>query len=352
MGRLVHEAEFIETRSEPTPVDADPSISVVVLTEGPSETFARLIRSLEKVTGIEQAELLVGLYGPDGREATRTLLSRHLPATSSTVETVPDTTAASAAAAVMPHARAELLLFLPDRIEAPVDLFARAQRIMIDPRHRCGRLDHRDRGGIRKRLGRRRLARPDRGRQAGRHRGAERRLPRSPSARPLRAHRRPDRRRPGPAAADARAAGDTCAQPRAQGHAQRARRVLDRPDPPAPAREPRGRGLLRFLVAHSGTRGDTGAVRRARSRRGVQPVPCRRSLVDGLVHALQAGRPADPDRAIDRRLRHDLLESRSRSSSPRSRPRSRSAASTRRTCSTTPPGRRSPSSPTATARPT
>ena len=108
-------------------MSGDRSISVVLATEEPSESFERLLRSLKRVTGIEQAELLVGLFGPDGQAATTRVLTRHLPKTPATVRSFPNMTAATAAAGVAEHAEGELVLFLADGVEdVPEDLLLRA----------------------------------------------------------------------------------------------------------------------------------------------------------------------------------------------------------------------------------
>ena len=111
----------------------EPTVSVIVTTNGPSQTFERLIRSLARADGIEEAELLVALYGPDGIEPTAELLAEHLPTIRAHISSEPDTNSAQATRTATARAVGELLLFLPDDVTVAADLLVRARRTMADP---------------------------------------------------------------------------------------------------------------------------------------------------------------------------------------------------------------------------
>lgn len=111
----------------------DLTLSVVVVTDGPSAGFEQLLRGVRRVEGIQQAELLVGLYGPDGLEPTTELLALHLSSTHARIESAPNTTAGKAASTAAARARGRFVIFVPEGVAVPPDLLVQVGRIMSDP---------------------------------------------------------------------------------------------------------------------------------------------------------------------------------------------------------------------------
>ncbi|MDQ4081778.1 MAG: glycosyltransferase, partial [Actinomycetota bacterium] len=108
-------------------------LSIIVLTRGPSFALARLLRSLGRAEGVEQAELLIGLNGSGGEASVvERLVGRYLPQTRTRLVSVPKTSPAHARNLLIEEATEPLLLFLDDDVEVRGDLLSEAASTMTD----------------------------------------------------------------------------------------------------------------------------------------------------------------------------------------------------------------------------
>lgn len=112
-------------------VSTSPGASVVVVADGATPELERTFRSLGLVSGIEGAEVLVGLYGEDGVPGTRSLAVTYLPSTEVRIRSLPNGSAADVEAIVADMARSAQIAFVPSGSEAPADLLTQPRPVPV-----------------------------------------------------------------------------------------------------------------------------------------------------------------------------------------------------------------------------
>jgi GT2 family glycosyltransferase len=111
-----------------------PSISIVVVTRGPSLQLARLLRSLGHAEGVEHVETLIGASSEESLPRVGKLALRYLGSARPRVIRLDEAPPAQGRNELARVAAAPLLLFLDDDVEVPPDLLRHARETLNDER--------------------------------------------------------------------------------------------------------------------------------------------------------------------------------------------------------------------------
>jgi O-antigen/teichoic acid export membrane protein len=113
-------------------VSVVPSLSIVVISRGPSLALARLLRSLGRADQIEHTEILIGLDGGRGRAWTARLAARIAPRCDVQVVELPRGLPGENRNHLVARATAPIVLFLDDDVEIRGDLLRETLAVMAD----------------------------------------------------------------------------------------------------------------------------------------------------------------------------------------------------------------------------
>jgi cellulose synthase (UDP-forming) len=105
-------------------------LSILVASRGPSRDLERTLRSLARTTSIGNAELLIGLYGRDGLERTRALVTEYVPKIQVRFEALPETSPEVARAAIAGLSAARWLIVMEEGATLSDQVLAQARTLL------------------------------------------------------------------------------------------------------------------------------------------------------------------------------------------------------------------------------